>query len=187
MGDVTRKASLMWKSNRNKRPSMDGAGSHHVLQQSNDDGVPLDELDNRLVPSPQPDQSLNPFATPNVSTTSLNQPYDSAVMTASSSSTPTTAAAVPPKAVRRPTLETAKSHPPPEPLDLPKPRTPPPRVDTPHANRPPEPTAPPRVEARAMPEVEEVPQEKSRWWTDWLCGCVEKDEDKQAARTNPFE
>ncbi|TCD71620.1 hypothetical protein EIP91_007367 [Steccherinum ochraceum] len=175
VGDVTRKASLLWRGTRNKRPSIDGAGSHHILQQSNDDGVPLDDLDTRLTLSPNPDQSRNPFATPNVSTTSLNTPYDSAVMTATTSD---------PHLSREPTLDSSKAHPPPAPLDLPQPRSPPPRTSTPHTNRPPEPIPPPAPSP--MPEVEDIPPEKTRWWTDWLCGCSERG-DSQAARTNPFE
>ena len=169
VGDVTRKASLLWQGRRNKRPSMDGGGSHHVLQESNDDGVPLDDFDTRLAPSPTPglDQSQNPFSTPNISTASLNTPYDSAVMTASSD---------PSSHTRRPTLEASKAHPPPAPLDLPEPRTPPPRTTSPHANRPPEPIPPPA--ASPMPDVDDVPHGKARWWTDWLCGCEEKDDDQ---------
>ncbi|KAH8078067.1 hypothetical protein BXZ70DRAFT_689879 [Cristinia sonorae] len=195
VGGVTRTASLLWTSRRNKRPSMDGAGSHHVLQQSGDDNVALEDLDNRLIPSPRPDQSQNPFRTPNASTTSLNTPYDSAVMTASSSGS------APPRSddddhddpESTPTksrTSVPRPHPPPAPLDLPKPRTPPPRADgnTSHASRPPEPIPPPVPESPMPPvgEEEVVSVEKTRWWTDWLCGCVEKG-DHQAARTNPFE
>lgn len=115
--------------------------------------------------TPEPE---NPFTTPMASVVSLNTPDDSAIMTESTSSaanelsdsvtTPTAAA---------PGDSSPRSHPPPQPLDLPKPRTPPPRNGTPHADRPPEPIAAPNVNAG----VREEEASDKRWWTDWLCGC----------------
>ncbi|KAK7687156.1 hypothetical protein QCA50_009659 [Cerrena zonata] len=89
---------------------------------------------------------------------------------------------------KRPTLVAASSslsHPPPQPLDLPKPRSPPPKTETPHPNKPPEPI-PPLTPAAVTQEEEVIPRGKPRWWTDWLCGCMDGG-DHQAARTNPFE
>lgn len=76
---------------------------------------------------------------------------------------------------KRPPILTASSsysRPPPQPLDLPKPRSPPPKTETPHPNKPPEPI-PPLTPAPVAQEEEEVPRGKQRWWTDWLCGCME--------------
>ena len=129
----------------------------------------MDEIENDTlgVTTPNPE---NPFKTPNASTVSLNTPNDSAIMTEASSTDPL---ATPTKAAfdkRR-----SKSHPPPKPLDLPEPRSPPPRTGTPHANTPPEPIPPPTIAAAEIHE-EELPEK--RWWTDWLCGCRERQEDQ---------
>ncbi|KAH9935540.1 uncharacterized protein B0H18DRAFT_416157 [Fomitopsis serialis] len=136
-----------------------------------------------------PEPIDNPFSTPGQSTLSLAlDPQHSAIMSASDShnpfedgeQSPTT-----PKAAKTPALLPSTSllsagPPPPQPLDLPKPRTPPPRAETPHASRPPEPVAPPVV---APTQQAEEPQEV-RWWTEWLCGCSEGPErggDRQAS------
>ncbi|KAH9910952.1 hypothetical protein B0H21DRAFT_489365 [Amylocystis lapponica] len=191
VGNFTRRASLLWPSRRAHAASVGGGGAHHVLR-TTDDGVPLDELDG-APPSPHSNAGdENPFATPTGSTLSLNDPHQSAIMTPSASY-PDGAepAALLSDTSPRPTLEASSSfskHPPPKPLDLPKPRSPPPRTETPHANRPPEPIPPPVLSP--PPPVPEVEPEEKRWWTEWLCGCSEgadRGGDNQAGRTNPFE
>ena len=164
-------------------------------------GVQMDDLDSPGVcvsPSPrlsgEGNGDANPFATPNASTTSFHSSQQrSAIMAESTSSpdgidsvltptsnnsrgeeTPTTAThLVVPKPRRAGAGEghSTTAPPPPKPLDLPEPRTPPPRTETPHANKPPEPIPPPAV-LRNEEEEEEV-MRPSRWWTDWVCGCVE--------------
>ena len=161
----------------------------------------MDDLDSPGVcvsPSPrlsgEGNGDANPFATPNASTTSFHSSQQrSAIMAESTSSpdgidsvltptsnnsrgeeTPTTAThLVVPKPRRAGAGEgpSTTAPPPPKPLDLPEPRTPPPRTETPHANKPPEPIPPPAV-LRNEEEEEEV-MRPSRWWTDWVCGCVE--------------
>lgn len=76
-----------------------------------------------------------------------------------------------PKPRRAGTTTALQTPPPPQPLDLPKPRTPPPRTETPHANRPPEPIPPPAITQNDNDD--DYVQRPTRWWTDWLCGCVE--------------
>jgi len=195
VGDVTRRASLLWSGKKGQRPSS-GLGSHRAVRtHESEEGVPMEELDPSppvsAANSPEPSfsqavyEAENPFENPahvrSGSTTSLNTPGRSAVM--SESSEPTL---VPSTPISNP--KGRRHHPPPEPLDLPRPRSPPPRSETPHANKPPEPIPPPR--ATPMEDdghVTEVPE--TRWWTDWLCGCNEGPDrggDNQAGRTNPF-
>ncbi|CAL1707399.1 unnamed protein product [Somion occarium] len=188
MADMTQQASLLWSARRSIRPPTGGGGSHHVLRPA-EDGVPLDEID---TPAPSrrasSEPAVNPFITPAASTVSLNEPYQSAIMTASSSlpssEEASTSTLTTPTASRPMLPASLPSHPPPQPLDLPKPRTPPPRTGTPHANKPPEPMPPPTLNVTL--DEENVPAGKTRWWTDWLCGCMDTG-DHQAARTNPFE
>lgn len=179
VGDVTRKASLLWPGRRRTRQQAppEGPGQHRQLRTS-EDGVALDDMDTRLSapPTPEPGSSpvfarasANPFLTPQASTVSLslNSPDGDAIMHASDA---------PPRPALARADSVARQPPPPEPLDLPQPRSPPPRTETPHADRPPEPIAPPVVE----PQEQEQEQPPKRWWTDWLCGCRE-DGDKQVS------
>ena len=79
----------------------------------------------------------------------------------------------------------SKSVPPPEPLNLPPPRTPPPLTPT---TSPPLPTAPPTLDQRYDESRSQTLE--TRWWHEWLCGCGEgadRGGDNQAGRTNPFE
>lgn len=153
---------------------------HQALRNS-DDTVQLDDIENTLsppaTPTPEPD---NPFTTPAGSTVSLNDPQHSAVMAESSQPSAFAAEGADQELLSTSTGEPSlsrsssytRSHPPPQPLDLPKPRTPPPRTSSssPHASRPPEPIPPLVVSQRE----EEEEQPESRWWTDWLCGCRER-------------
>ncbi|KAI0051222.1 hypothetical protein FA95DRAFT_1554806 [Auriscalpium vulgare] len=184
---VARRASLLWPS---KRASREGAGAHRALRTS-EDAVALEDIEGSPSPSPSPTpnpvsqrnrqytQADNPFADPGGSSSSLfvnavpqagdSSPQSSSAIAASDSGVSFTA-----KADQRP----------PQPLDLPQPRSPPPRTETPHSKRPPEPRSPPSTSpAPRMPEEEEPPV---KWWTEWLCGCSEHGE-FQAARTNPLE
>ncbi|KAI0344560.1 hypothetical protein BDW22DRAFT_1060402 [Trametopsis cervina] len=178
--DVTRRASLLWSGKRS-RPPVQGAGQHHIVP-SSEDGVPMDDFENDTAVSVSANPE-NPFATPNASTVSLNTPGDSAIMTEASDSTGKDISG----SLTVPTASShdkskSRSHPPPQPLGLPEPRSPPPRTGTPHASRPPEPIPPPTIPA----EVQEEELPDKRWWTDWLCGCRERG-DNQTGRTNPFE
>ncbi|KZT10966.1 uncharacterized protein LAESUDRAFT_809815 [Laetiporus sulphureus 93-53] len=185
VGEISRRASLLWPSGRAKHASSGGVGMHRALR-TTEDGVPLDEIEG----SPSPRFGENPFSTPNISADSLHDPYQSVIMRESTSENPFEDAEQ--ASTARPTDDAPASFPkqpppPPQPLSLPKPRSPPPRAETPHADRPPEPIPPPQV--APSPEQEEEPQEV-RWWTEWLCGCTEGPDrggDHQAGRTNPFE
>ncbi|GBE81575.1 predicted protein [Sparassis crispa] len=195
VGDITRKASLLWPSRRMTQASM-ALGAHRELR-TTDDGVPLDDIE----ASPSPGTSTrtsfelveNPFITPAASTTSLNEPTQSAIMTESTSVSPLHGeqggvSATP--APEHPTLQALSSTrkpPPPQSLNLPRPRTPPPPNSPPHANRPPEPTLTPTLTPPPTVQEDEPPV---RWWTEWLCGCSEGSDrggEHQAGRTNPFE
>ncbi|KAI0930511.1 hypothetical protein AcV5_007200 [Taiwanofungus camphoratus] len=186
--DITRRASLLWPSSRANQVTLGGVGAHHALR-TTEDAVPLDDIEGNppLSPTPSPEPGTNPFTTPNASTTSLNDPSQSAIMTASSSVNPFDSD-VPSSngAALEVSISSSKPPPPPQPLNLPRPRSPPPRTETPHADRPPEPVPPPTI---APPRLEEDPK-PTRWWTEWLCGCSEGSDrggDHQAGRTNPFE
>lgn len=193
VGDVARRASLLWQSRRSKQPAPPGPGTHHQLH-STEDELALDDIDTRLSAPPSPEPQ-NPFTTPAASTVSLNDPQHSAIMSET--------ADVPLKPIaadgnngllaapsRKPSKlgrnKSLREHPPPQPLDLPEPRSPPLPDGTPAAVRPPEPTPPPTVTQREQEHEEEVHVPEKRWWTDWLCGCREGG-DNQAGRTNPFE
>ncbi|KZT72129.1 hypothetical protein DAEQUDRAFT_809391 [Daedalea quercina L-15889] len=195
---ITRRASLLWPSSRAKHASQGGVGAHRKLRTTDSDSVPLEEMD--ISPGPSrvvtPEPPDNPFATPGQSTLSLAlDPQQSAIMTASESQnpfedgeqSPTTPKAMKTHALLPSTSLSKANPPPPQPLDLPRPRTPPPRAETPHASRPPEPVPPPVIPPTQQAE-EEGPH--VRWWTEWLCGCSEgadRGGDHQAGRTNPFE
>ncbi|KAI0093404.1 hypothetical protein BDY19DRAFT_424520 [Irpex rosettiformis] len=179
VGDVAKRASLLWPGKQRSRPPVQGVGTHHIVPMS-DEGMAMDEIENDTLGVTTPDPE-NPFKTPNASTVSLNNPGDSAIMTEASASTAqrlSDSLTTPTKA----SFGQPRSHPPPKPLDLPEPRAPPPHTGAPHTNQPPEPIPPPTITADV--HEEELPEK--RWWTDWLCGCRER-EDNQAARTNPFE
>lgn len=180
VGDVTRRASLLWSGRKGQRPSS-GLGSHRAVRtHESEDGVPLEELDSSPMNSPEPSlahQSFanleNPFEdSANIrsgSTTSLNTPGQSALMSESSE----------PPMLQPPEVSSSSNpkrhHPPPEPLDLPRPRSPPPRSETQHTNKPPDPIPSPSAMAPIPVEddghLNEMPE--TRWWTDWLCGCNE--------------
>ncbi|KAI0682752.1 hypothetical protein BC835DRAFT_843698 [Cytidiella melzeri] len=160
VGDVTKRASLLWTGKRS-RPPVQGLGTHHIVP-TTDEGVAMDDFENdtAMVMSPDPE---NPFRTPMASTVSLNTPGDSAIMT-EISDTSTGELSDSPQTPTNAESQKYRSHPPPQPLDLPKPKSPPPHTVDIHE--------------------EELPDK--RWWTDWLCGCRDRHGD-QAARTNPFE
>lgn len=170
MGDITQRASLLWGGKRS-RPPVQGVGAHHIIP-SSEDGVAMDDLENDTTMPITPDPE-NPFRTPMASMVSLNTPDDPAIMTevsdvtahklSDSLTTPTEA-----------TNGKSRPHPPPQPLDIPQPRSPPPRSGTPTTNTPPELIAPPTVTAGV--HEEELPEK--RWWTDWLCGCRERHDDQ---------
>ncbi|KAL4250731.1 hypothetical protein ABKN59_005468 [Abortiporus biennis] len=173
VGDVTRRASLLW-SGRSKRPSLGGVGTHHVLRNTDDNGMPMDNIDS---PAPSARPSLEATAVMSESTEPSAADKDN--LTASRNGKATQKRS----SLAASSTSTSQLPPPPQPLDLPKPRSPPPRTMTPHASRPPEPLPPP---SPAIVEEEDIPSRPTRWWTDWLCGCIESG-DRQAGRTNPFE
>ncbi|EIN12054.1 hypothetical protein PUNSTDRAFT_119194 [Punctularia strigosozonata HHB-11173 SS5] len=219
VGDVARRASLLWSNSRKNRPPSTGVGAHAALPRSSQDSLPMTDLDVGL-PTPQ---VHSPGVSPRPSTSSSRpkNPFVDNVTTASPFDDPPTqqssailepspdpdvvtdlertpksrSSTMPPP--ERPVLQATASYmdepatakprpPPPQPFDIPPPRTPPPRVGTPHANRPPEPVSRPTVDA--PPPEQPNDAEKTRWWTDWLCGCgPTHDTDDQAGRTNPFE
>jgi len=182
--DVTRTASSIWAGMRSQRR---GTGHHHVLPDNeHEDGVPLEDLDRTPPPSgantptmkrrfdasPSHSSSTmieNPFENPrnflNASTTSLNTPDHSTILTESSEP--------PPPILSNPSTvdqKRKKGPPPPQPLGLPKPRTPPPRDDQELAyiNEPPDPPI-----AGVDHHNSDEPEKESKWWTEWLCGCSE--------------
>lgn len=194
VGDVSRRASLLWPGRKSNRIPHGGVGTHRALNtQETDDAVPLDDIEGAPSPTPSvpasptpsdPEERRttipldNPFED-TVSGSPFNDSHRSAVMDASS--LPPTPAAreekrtprQPVSVVDRPLLQATSSFsrpPPPEPLDIPPPRTPPPSTAIPAINRPPEPVASPTVRES---EPEDEPRSIPRWWTDWLCGCRE--------------
>ncbi|EPT04988.1 hypothetical protein FOMPIDRAFT_1034613 [Fomitopsis schrenkii] len=195
--DIARRASLLWPGSHAKQAASGGVGAHRKLRTTDSDSVPLEDID--VSPGPSrgvtPEPADNPFATPGQSTLSLTlDPQQSAIMTASDSRNPFESGEQSPETPKAatanahlPSASLSKAKPtPPQPLDLPRPRSPPPRTETPHASRPPEPIAPPVV--APTQQAEELPQ--VRWWTEWCCGCSEGPDrggDHQAGRTNPLE
>ncbi|KAF9501983.1 hypothetical protein BDN71DRAFT_1438742 [Pleurotus eryngii] len=185
MGDVTRRASLLW-SGRKPRPAEanEGLGKHAVLNSRESIDVPLDDIATASspAPSPTPTAATSPFADAQApfrnpfmasseyleSPIPLIQQEMGALMIASDTGT------LSPLSHSKP--------PPPKPINIPPPRTPPPRVDS-----------PPRL-ADAPPVSSQkdtnAASKDTRWWHDWLCGCSEGPDrggDYQAGRTNPFE
>ncbi|TDL26286.1 hypothetical protein BD410DRAFT_895689 [Rickenella mellea] len=214
VGQVGRRASLLWTGRKSNRDSK-SLGIHKAVNQ---DEFPLDDIDGSpaasMPSSPTPDTFDQRSARSSISNPFADH-HRSAVM--DPSSLPPTPAA---RAEKRKTLDSTaeepegtgggddrpilqatnsfsgpspkpKVPPPPMPFDIPPPRTPPPRVSTPPIGHPPEPTPPPVVDAaerEADSEADSGPP--TRWWTDWLCGCREGPDrggDNQAGRTNPFE
>jgi len=209
VGDVTRRASLLWSGRRRYQRPPSGVGSHRALRtQESEDGVPLEELESSppisLTHSREPSMSHHPSSRPNPdnpfenpshirsdSTSSLNTPLRSAVMSESSDPsfeprTPTTHSS----SLSSSRFKSKRGHPPPKPLDLPRPRTPPPRVTEPPTQNPSASISSPTTSSIPIDSQDhmiEVPEK--RWWTDWLCGCSEGPDrggDHQAGRTNPF-
>lgn len=148
-----------------------------MLRTTDSDAVPLEDMEASPGPSRvvTPEPADNPFATPSQSTLNLALSQQSAIMTASDSRSPFEDGEQSPET---PKAATANAHhpsaslskpTPPQPLNLPEPRSPPPRTETPHASRPPEPIAPPTL--TPTQQAEEPPE--VRWWTEWCCGCSE--------------
>ncbi|KDQ27817.1 hypothetical protein PLEOSDRAFT_1104493 [Pleurotus ostreatus PC15] len=185
MGDVTRRASLLW-SGRKPRPAEanEGLGKHAVLNSRESIDVPLDDIATASspAPSPTPTAATSPFADAQAQ---VRNPF--------MASSEYLESPVPPSQQEMGALMVASdtgtlsplSHskpPPPKPINIPPPRTPPPRVDS-----------PPRL-ADAPPVSSQkdtnAASKDTRWWHDWLCGCSEGPDrggDYQAGRTNPFE
>ena len=120
----------------------------------------------------------NPFSDNNdirnASTSSLNTPEHSTILTESSEFPPILQDSPVAAQKRR------KGPPPPQPLGLPKPRTPPPRTPPPddqdqeYITEPPDPAPAPSTTARGVDYPDPVePVGESKWWTEWLCGCSE--------------
>lgn len=186
---VTRTASTIWAGLRIQRPMSraGGGGGHHraLPDNENEDGLPLEDLDHTPPPSgantPTTKQSFNtsslhsmmtdnPFENPshvrNASTTSLNTPDHSTILTESSEP--------PPILLNSSAVEQKwKGPPPPQPLGLPKPRTPPPRSDQVYIDEPPDRTAAPSTIARGTGQELNESEKDVKWWTEWLCGCSE--------------
>lgn len=149
--------------------------------------MPLEDLDRTPPPSgantptlkngfntspPHSTTTDNPFENPghirNASTTSLNTPDHSTILTESSE---------PPSTFHNsPAIDRKrKGAPPPQPLGLPRPRTPPPRDDPDqvYIDEPPSQTAAPSAAAREVGQDSDEPEKGGGWWTEWLCGCSE--------------
>lgn len=148
--------------------------------------MPLEDLDRTPPPSgantptfkhtfntspPPPTTTGNPFENPghvrNASTTSLNTPDHSTILTESSE---------PPALFQNsPAIDRKKGAPPPQPLGLPRPRTPPPRDDPNQAyiDEPPGRMAAPSTATGGVGQDSDEPEKEGAWWTEWLCGCSE--------------
>lgn len=123
-------------------------------------------------PSSNHTTGTNPFENPdnvlNASTTSLNTPDHSTILTESAEPPPVLSTAVKQKK--------QKGAPPPQPLGLPKPRTPPPRNEQGqvYITEPPDHTAELSAVERGENHLNSDEAEKeAKWWTEWLCGCSE--------------
>jgi len=157
-----------------------------IPDNENEDGVPLEDLDRTPPPSgantptmkrsspPRPSSTTinDPFRDPNnnASTSSLNTPDHSTILSESSEFPPILQDS--PKAAQK----RRKGPPPPQPLGLPKPRTPPPRDDQGqvYITEPPDPAPAPSPTGRGVENTDPVePEKESKWWTEWLCGCSE--------------
>lgn len=160
MSDVTKRASLLWTSRKAKNTPPSGIGTHTVLQSSeNVDTVPLNQLS--PAHSPTRSSSLDSTATSAYAQNPFEHPEDSSRSISTSHTDDTITLAGQSSAAGVTSLHTqTRSHPPPQPLNLPPPRTPPPTV--PLVSSPPPEGADPN---KPEPEV--------RWWHDWLCGCGE--------------
>ncbi|KAF8161052.1 hypothetical protein B0H34DRAFT_795894 [Crassisporium funariophilum] len=183
VGDVSRRASLLWTGRKSKHPSI---GNHAALQsQDNIDRVPLTEI---ISPTPSPTRTDSddthtgdPFAnpleplSPFADTHEVNTPTPHSVPQVYS-----TPLEVDKHASDLTRVASSSQPPRPMPLNLPPPRTPPPIIISPPITQPN--TEPGDRNDHKPPE--------SRWWHDWLCGCSEGQDrggDYQAGRTNPFE
>jgi len=195
-----------------RRADTNGWGAHAALQSRDSlDALPMDNIDQASpIPSPLPgsvrnsrsrspehrrasnaDTAVeNPFMHPSETTPSKSEAQP-AVMEESPTPLATPDANDHPNGVVDLSLypkshSKSKSVPPPQPLNLPPPRTPPPPL-TPSTSPPP-PTVPPRLDQQYNPSRPRTPE--ARWWHEWLCGCGEGPDrggDNQAGRTNPFE
>ncbi|KAL0956044.1 hypothetical protein HGRIS_002216 [Hohenbuehelia grisea] len=203
VSDVTRRASILWSGRPTPKHtstlSAEAGGKHVVLNSRESMDVPLQDIS---APSPggsplptrssTPPALRNPFLASSerlqlegdMDASGADQAGKSAVMSPSAEAPPMLpSGGLSASGPSRPVLVASSSsfvgkHPPPQPLDLPPPRTPPPRLDS-----PPSPT-------QATTPERDVPEKPTRWWHEWLCGCSEGSDrggDYQAGRTNPFE
>lgn len=180
VGDVARRASLLWstKSNhppRTSRSDRSAFGNHAALKSRDSiDIVPLGDIEQSpsITPTGSPrsyNNSMNPFSHPS----DRSSPFDYASVQSTvmdGSSNPPTPSKETEKGeltpyMGRPSLTTPFSPsnpPPPKPLGLPSPRTPPPRMDQPE-----------RIASPSLTSREPEEPKETRWWHDWLCGCNE--------------
>ncbi|KJA19962.1 hypothetical protein HYPSUDRAFT_204208 [Hypholoma sublateritium FD-334 SS-4] len=175
--DVSRRASLLWSGRKTRNSSLGGIGTHTALtSRDNIDIVPLNDINTSPTPSPthsdfDSTQLVDPFSNPSESASPFADPHSPPPRDPSTS-------ALPPINAFSPTGTLISSHPPPQPLNLPPPRTPPPTTDSPD----------PLFSVDPPPSEEDT--KPVRWWHEWLCGCGEGPDrggDHQAGRTNPFE
>lgn len=167
VGDVSRRASLLWSGRKSKHSSLGGLGNHSALRSQ--DNVPLTQIDASPTPSPTRSDSdeAHPAADPFANPPESQSPFaDSHVAKIHDSQLPSSS---------RLPVTSFESHiipvhvpltrpPPPKPLNLPPPRTPPPIIDTQS------PTSP----STSIFGNQSTPKEENiRWWHDWLCGCGE--------------
>ncbi|KII92095.1 hypothetical protein PLICRDRAFT_36882 [Plicaturopsis crispa FD-325 SS-3] len=213
VGDVTRRASMLWPGRKSIQNSRPGLGNHTKLKsQESLDVLPLGSMNGSpgasAATSPAasatsiletPTADKNPFEHPADPVSPFADSHrspeqDSTLMNESSlPSTPVAKRASGSKrSPDRPVLEATTSYtnpPPPLPLGLPPPRSPPPpRADDVPVDRPPEPTVRPTLAQANTSDVDDG--KETRWWHDWLCGCGEGPDrggESQAGRTNPLE
>ncbi|RDB16992.1 hypothetical protein Hypma_002679 [Hypsizygus marmoreus] len=181
LGDVSRRASLLWSGRLSKHSANSSLGTHVALQsQENINAVHMDDINVSPTPSPVltpsrrdstdpdnpfigPSESLSPFADPHQPLSPTTDGHSSIPRSDES-------------------LSSSRVPPTPKPISLPPPLTPPPRVET-----PPSATSPPKATRQTNSQGD---LKETRWWHDWLCGCSEGPDrggDYQAGRTNPFE
>jgi len=198
IGDVSRRASLLWRQGRRSSRATNGGGSgtHKALNmRSSEDTMPLDAMD-RSPRTASSDTAFspiqrslspadNPFEPPDTATPlNTNWSTTAAVMTPSSPPDNTSPFADSASVPSKPTLEASASFtheppPAPMPLGLPPPKTPPPRIPSPG-----------EINEDGRGHHPTASGKEHRWWTEWLCGCREGEDrggDDQAGRTNPFE
>jgi len=172
MGDITRRASLLWTGRSQHSTSRD-LGTHVPLgSQENISTAAMGVINVTPTPTPSPSPSPSarsfadlgdPFANPPEPVSPFADQYSRKV-------TPNTSLDVPPSpspsssSLLRTSSSPKSRVPPPRPLHLPSPRTPPP------VDKAPRPTSPPS--STGVREPNESSSEP-RWWHDWLCGCTE--------------